>query len=254
MTLRPELVLPFMVLACAQNPKPSGEGSVLSGTVAYRERIALPQDAVVQVQLSDVSVQDAAAPVIAETTVKPEGRQVPLPFELRYDPSKLDPKRTYAVRATIRSGGQLRFTTTTVTPVLTQGNPSRADLMLTRAGSQAQGAPGALWGTAWRLEDLAGAGVIDQSQATLEFPQGGKVAGNASCNRFFGSVQVSVDSIAFSGMGATRMACLSEATMTQEAAYLKALESAERYTIDGSSLLIYSKGTARPLRFTRTSP
>jgi heat shock protein HslJ len=49
------------------------------------------------------------------------------------------------------------------------------------------------------------------------------------------------------------MACLSEATMTQEAAYLKALESAERYTIDGSSLLIYSKGTARPLRFTRTS-
>jgi len=121
MTLRPELVLPFMVLACAQNPKPSAEGSVLSGTVAYRERIALPQDAVVQVQLSDVSVQDAAAPVIAETTVKPEGRQVPLPFELRYDPSKLDPKRTYAVRATIRSGGQLRFTTTTVTPVLTRG-------------------------------------------------------------------------------------------------------------------------------------
>jgi putative lipoprotein len=254
MTLRPELVLPFMVLACAQNPKPSGEGSVLSGTVAYRERIALPQDAVVQVQLSDVSVQDAAAPVIAETTVKPEGRQVPLPFELRYDPSKLDPKRTYAVRATVRSGGQLRFTTTTVTPVLTQGNPSRADLMLTRAGSQAQGAPGALWGTSWRLEDLAAAGVVDQSQATLEFPQEGKVIGNASCNRFFGSVQVSGDSIAFSRMGATRMACLSEATMTQEAAYLKALESAERYTIDGSSLLIYSKGTARPLRFTRTSP
>jgi heat shock protein HslJ len=126
--------------------------------------------------------------------------------------------------------------------------------MLTRAGSSPQGAVGGLWGTAWRLEDLAGAGVVDQSQATLEFPQEGKVAGNASCNRFFGSVQVSGDSIAFSRMGATRMACLSEATMTQEAAYLKALESAERYTIDGSSLLIYSKGTARPLRFTRTSP
>lgn len=254
MTLRPELVLPFIVLACAQNAHQSVQSGVVSGTVSYRERMALPPDAIVQVQLSDVSRQDAAASVITETTLKPEGRQVPLPYDLRYDPNKIDPKRTYAVRATIRSAGQLLFTTTTVTPVLTQGNPSRADLMLARAADQSQGAPAGLWGTAWRLEDLAGAGVVDQSQATLEFPQQGKVAGNASCNRFFGSVQVSGDSIAFSGMGSTRMACLSDATATQEGAYLKALEGAERYALNESSLLIYTKGTDRPLRFSRTSP
>ena len=47
---------------------------MVTGTVDYRERMALPPDAVVEVRLSDVSRQDVAAPVIAETTVLPEGR------------------------------------------------------------------------------------------------------------------------------------------------------------------------------------
>jgi putative lipoprotein len=253
MTLRPELMPLLLVLACAQNSQSSPESGLLSGTVAYRERVALPPDALVQVQLSDVSVQDAAAPLIAETTVKPEGRQVPLPFELRYDPKKIDPKRTYAVRATIQSGGQLLFTTTTVTRVITQGNPSRADLMLQSAGGQPQAPSGSLWGTAWVLQDLGGTAVADQVQATLQFPDEGKVAGSGSCNRFFGSVQVSGQSITFGALGSTRMAC-AEAVMAQEGAYLKALQNAERYTIEGSSLLIYSKGMDRPLRFSRAGP
>jgi hypothetical protein len=50
--------------------------------------------------------------VIAETTVLPEGWTVPIPFELRYDPGKIDPRRAYALRATIRSAGRMMFTTT----------------------------------------------------------------------------------------------------------------------------------------------
>jgi uncharacterized lipoprotein YbaY len=102
--LRPELITLMLVLACAHNSQPAPENRSLSGTVAYRERMALPSDAVIQVQLSDVSVQDVAAP---ETTVTRQGRLVPLPFELHYEAGKIDPKKTYAVRATIRSGGQL---------------------------------------------------------------------------------------------------------------------------------------------------
>jgi putative lipoprotein len=62
--------------------------AMVTGTVAYRERMALPTDAVVEVRLSHVSRQDVAAPVVAETTVRPAGRQVPIPFELRYDPGQ----------------------------------------------------------------------------------------------------------------------------------------------------------------------
>jgi putative lipoprotein len=249
--LRPELITLMLVLACSHNSQPALENRSLSGTVAYRERMALPSDAVIQVQLSDVSVQDVAAPVVAETTITPQSRQVPLPFELHYEAGKIDPKKTYAVRATIRSGGQLLFTTTTATHALTQGNPSRMDLMLTRAAAQSAAAGGVLSGTTWKLEELGGTAVLDQPQATLEFPEQGRVVGQGSCNRFFGSVQLSGDSISFGALGSTRMAC-PEPVMSQESAYFKALQNAERYAIDGSSLLIHSRGMAKPLRFSRT--
>ncbi len=107
-----------------------------------------------------------------------------------------------------------------------------------------------LAGSAWRLEDLGGAELVEGSSATLEFPEEGRVAGNASCNRFFGSVEISGDALRFGAMGSTRMAC-AEAVNRQESAYLKALEGAERFQRDGSTLFIYSKGMAKPLRFVR---
>lgn len=112
---------------------PSGTAEV-TGTVTYRERIALPDDAVIEVTLSDVSRQDAPAPIIARTTFVSGGRQVPLPFRLGYDRVAIEPSRVYAVRATIRVGGQLAFTTDTVVRVITQGAPSAVDLLLVRAG------------------------------------------------------------------------------------------------------------------------
>jgi putative lipoprotein len=109
--------------------------AAVTGSVAYRERMALPADAVVEVRLSDVSRQDVAAPVIAETTVMPAGRRIPIPFELRYDPVKIEPKRTYALRATISSAGRMMFTTTNSYPVITRGNPTKVNLMLERVAA-----------------------------------------------------------------------------------------------------------------------
>jgi len=259
----PGLLLASVAAGCAGNspgdsapPADSGppaESGLVTGTVAYRERMALPPDAVVQVQLSDVSMQDARAQVLSEITLSPAGRQVPLPFELRYDPAKIQPRRRYAVRATIRGEGRLLFTTDTQVPVLTEGHPDKVDLMLVRVTSPEGGAPDQLWGTSWLLEDIGGAGVIDYAQATLEFPEAGKVAGRGSCNRFFGRVQVTGRSIAVGPLGTTRMAC-AEAVMNQETKYLKALQNAERYEFDGAFLLVHAKGMERPLRFTRHRP
>jgi len=107
--------------------------------------------------------------------------------------------------------------------------------------------------TTWLLEDLGGAGVLDRARATLAFTEPGRVAGNSSCNRFFGSVTLSGQSITFGQLGSTRMACVA-AVAAQEAKYLKALMDAERFVLDGSVLLIYAKGMDKPLRFTRTTP
>jgi heat shock protein HslJ/uncharacterized membrane protein len=110
-------------------------------------------------------------------------------------------------------------------------------------------APAPLWGTAWRLENLAGADVLDNVQATLEFPGEGRAAGRGSCNRFNGVVTVEDGTIRFGGLAATRMAC-PEAVMRQEDAYFAALRDAERYEVDGETLRIYASSRPEPLRFT----
>ncbi len=108
---------------------------VVRGTVAYRERVALPPDAVVEVWMTDVSPLILIQALVAETTVLPEGRQVPLPFELRYDPSRIAPDHDYGVKAVIRSGGRILFQTETAYPVITKGNPTQVELWLVRAAN-----------------------------------------------------------------------------------------------------------------------
>ena len=107
-----------------------------------------------------------------------------------------------------------------------------------------------LIGSEWVLEDLGGGGVVDQIQATLSFPDAGKIAGNGSCNRFFGTADIHGDSIKLGPLGSTRMAC-AEAAMSQETKYLKALQAAERFEWKDPYLLIYCKGFDQPLRFAR---
>lgn len=110
-----------------------------------------------------------------------------------------------------------------------------------------------LVGTDWVLEDLAGRGIVSNVHATLSFPEAGKIAGNGSCNRFFGAAEISGTSLKFTGLGSSRMAC-PDPIMNQETKYLNALQAAERYEWKDPYLLIYAAGMDKPLRFTRASP
>lgn len=115
----------------------ASEKARLTGTVSYRERIALRMDAVVTVRLSDVSLQDAPARLIDEQQIEARGKSVPIPYVLEYDPGLIDERYSYAVRAEIRDGaGQLLWTTDTMIPVLTRGSPAdEVDIMLVRASN-----------------------------------------------------------------------------------------------------------------------
>lgn len=245
-------VLMIPVFACTQGTRMQPAAGVVTGTITYRERIALPPDALADIWIADVSPDMIVAQVLlADTTVRAEGRQVPLPFEIRFDPARAEATHTYALKAVIKSAdGQELFTSGDSTFVITQGHPSRVDLVLQR-GAGGDSGPAGLPGSSWLLEDLAGAGVVDRVQATLDFSDPGRVVGNASCNRFFGSVELSGATIRIGSLGATKMACAEAAINNQEMKYLKALEHAERFTIDGTTLQIFVKGEEKPLRFTR---
>lgn len=78
----------------------------VSGTVTYRERIALPPNAIVRVTLEAVGTPTE---VIAEQTIATQGRQVPIPFSLNYDTSNIREQTSYIVRAQILVDNQLRF-------------------------------------------------------------------------------------------------------------------------------------------------
>ena len=60
------------------------ESATLRGTVFYRERMALPINASIDVRLLDVSLQDVPSKVLAQQTIEAAGQSVPIPFELVY--------------------------------------------------------------------------------------------------------------------------------------------------------------------------
>ncbi|MCU0762886.1 MAG: META domain-containing protein [Hydrogenophaga sp.] len=111
----------------------------------------------------------------------------------------------------------------------------------------------ALVGTEWQLQSINGRPVMDGSQASLQFPEAGRVAGNGSCNRFVGAVAIDVERIVFRQVASTRMACLGGAG-EQEMRYMDALQKAQRYEVLDRQLTIQVQGMEQPLLFKKTKP
>jgi 2'-5' RNA ligase len=107
------------------------EPIVVSGRVSYRERMALPPNAVVIVRVVDVSKADAPSVTVAEQRIEPE-HQVPIPFSLSVDPATLDPRHTYAVTARIEIDEKLAWTSDTQHPVAVDG-PTEVHIPLVKA-------------------------------------------------------------------------------------------------------------------------
>ena len=68
--------------------------------------------------------------LLGEQQIVTGGCQVPIAFALDYDPAAIDPRLTYAVSARITVDGQLLFTSTTATLVITRGNPTDVEIVV----------------------------------------------------------------------------------------------------------------------------
>lgn len=132
-TLLVVALLGLTLLGCQSAAKPTKDVKIdaITGTITYRERIALPANALVIVTLQDISLADAPATVIAKHRFETGGTQVPFKFDLAFDPRKIKPHHTYSVSARIEVEGQLRFISDTVYPVITdRQQTSHVDLVL----------------------------------------------------------------------------------------------------------------------------
>lgn len=115
-------------------PNAIAQNTMLMGTVNYNERMALPQNATVQVQLVDISLADAPAQVIAEDRIT-GATASPIPYKLRFDQALIKPKRTYALQARISDGDNLMFINTTRHAVFAGGR-NNTRILVQRVGQQ----------------------------------------------------------------------------------------------------------------------
>lgn len=106
----------------------------VKGTVTYRELVALAADAVVTVQLVEISRADGTKVVLGEQAIKPADRPIPFEFEIGYDPASIRPNGVYVVGADIAADGKLVYQTTKRLGVITQGHPTMVQLVLTKVG------------------------------------------------------------------------------------------------------------------------
>jgi putative lipoprotein len=114
------LTLVASTAGCALPAGSGRDGGLVTGTVFYRERIAISPQSVVRVTLEDISRADAASAVIAETRFQASGGP-PYAFALGYDPAMIDDRHRYTLRATIRLEGELLFTSTEHIPPFQDG-------------------------------------------------------------------------------------------------------------------------------------
>jgi putative lipoprotein len=238
-TRRAVLAAALLVLAA---PAGAAQDAVVSGTAAYRERIALPPGAVLEVELRDISRADAPAPLIAATRVETAG-QVPIPFVLRYDPARLDPRGRYAVLARLLVDGVVGWRTDSIHPLPQGGSGAGVALQLVRAAAPGPAGPAG----AWQVREIGGRAVPAATPATITFDGAGRAYGTGGCNRFNGGYEADGAALRFGPAAQTNMAC-AEAEMDQEARFHAALARVRTWRADGATLLLLDEAGGVAMR------
>lgn len=109
----------------------------VTGSIAYRDRIFLPQNAIATVELREAFTTGSAGIVIGHQHIE-SIRQIPIPFQVEYDPGDVNPRKNYVVTATITADGRPLYATTQQYAVITNGRPQTASIEVERALSDPQ--------------------------------------------------------------------------------------------------------------------
>lgn len=99
---------PLMIGALVMPTQSRAEDKVVTGEVLYRERIALPPNAELTVQLVDETPTGEPSTIIGQQVI-PNAGQVPIKFEIPFDPVAIQPNATYALEANISVDHTLWF-------------------------------------------------------------------------------------------------------------------------------------------------
>lgn len=221
----------------------AGSEAIITGTALYRERIALPPGAVLEVVLEDVSRMDVKAEELGRVHQESLGAP-PYEFQILFDPAQIQENHSYSVRARITVGDRLLFTSDQAYPVLTRGSGREVEILLrqvSRAPSEPAPVVDNLENTYWKLMRLGGEEVVMVEQQPEPHivlrSEDHRVAGSTGCNRLTGTFTLEDDRLEFGQMVTTRMACVQG--METEAAFGAALERVRGFELIADRLALY---------------
>jgi putative lipoprotein len=236
-------------MAAQTHPTPTqstGGTAEVTGTAIYRERIALPQNAVFEAVLEDTSLADAPAVRIGSYKKAHPGNP-PFRFSIQYDPAKIVETHTYSVRASVTVDGKLMFTSTSSHPVITKDNPTTVSIGLRHVVpdgdspsvvSRTGVAPDALENTYWKLTTLGAKTVTvpagKREPSLVLHPEGMRTEVFGGCNSFAGTYTLKGSELKFSALAGTLMECGD--VMETEKGFANALTETRTYRVTGQHL------------------
>jgi heat shock protein HslJ len=121
------------------------------------------------------------------------------------------------------------------------GMPFPANVVVQLDGRELSGCGGEpvslLTGNEWVVEDIDGKWIIDNSRASLNFGDDGRVYGRASCNTYSATFTLTGEGLTVANAVTTDKACATS-LMQQEARFLETLQRVQRFEIGPTGELI----------------
>jgi heat shock protein HslJ/uncharacterized protein YecT (DUF1311 family) len=138
-------------------------------------------------------------------------------------------------------------------PVAVELPAAQLDKPAETTGSATAGSRGIEWRLVKWVVNGTEKPIVPDSTVTVAFDPSGKIAGNASVNRFSGTYRFDVDGRLEwprAGFTVTRMAG-AQPLMAQERTFLESLRRTTQYRVDGQQLVLESQSGATVLVFAR---
>lgn len=233
----------------------------LPGEVTYREKLALPADAVLRIQLVDQSLPSAPPRLDVQAPVG--AGQVPLSFNLTFDNAIIIPDHNYALVATISSGGALMFRNFEpylVSPLAPEVPVEIVTKLVTTPAAPAassveppDAAPPtrpAILGTLWTATRVGDVTVSPRHAPNMTILSNLRAGGTGGCNSWFAVTAIANDAIQFGTVAATKKACGRDRDVAEQA-YFAALASVASWKIEADTLTLYAADGSTALVFTR---
>ena len=242
------LAATLLMSGCSLLDSRSDSSIEVSGEALYRERIMLPPDSMLEIRLEDISRADAPASMLSQQLVPNPGTP-PYAFSFQVDPEHFQPNHRYSLRASIRQGNSLLFTTDTVYAVTPEQNQGHT-LIMKRVQQTAEQPDVNLTETYWKLVQLNDETITtgeEQREPHLILKANNRAQGFSGCNQFMGQYQASATTLSFGPIAGTLKACVP--TITYETHYLRFLNGELEWKVSGDQLKLHDPVSGNTAEF-----